>query len=296
MDVYPDFILEVPYDWTTFHEVMDRVATEFPENWRRYHGVESRDPMLVGDSDARDLMNTASRLATAAEALSDRRLPEGPRQFPEELESQARERRRLREDVVEVFLEMAEEEPDPEKSAGLKDAVRKARGPDGLFPKEDEYRVFRTFLEIESFERYGSLPGELADRVITLLEYLVGTESNRARQYLERVSKCYVLGLGSELAVMSRSVLESALESLELEPLVEEVRSVRGAPHASLSDWIEAASKAGLLDDRAREAADLVRKAGNDAVHSAPGVEPDAEEVLENLVVVLEAMDQAGSG
>lgn len=94
---------------------------------------------------------------------------------------------------------------------------------------------------------------------------------------------------------MSRAVLESALKSLELEVLVEEVRRVRGVAHASLSDWIEAASQAGLFDDHARAAADAVRQADNDAVHAAAGLESDPEEILENLVLVLESLEEAGA-
>lgn len=294
MDVWPDFYLEVPYDWTTFHEVMEQVATDFPANWRRYHGVESRDPLLIGEADARELMKTASRLFRAAERLSDRRLPDDRRELPEKLESQAHEAHEAREAVLDILEARAAEVPDPDERAALERLVRQKRGPEGMLPEENEHRVFRTFLEIEAFERYGSLPGELADRSLVLLDYLVGTESERARRYLERVAECFVLGLEAELATMSRAVLESALASLELEALVEEVTNVRGAPHASLSDWIEAATRAGLLDSDARVAADAVRQAGNDAIHAAPGVEASAEDILENLVRVLEALERAG--
>lgn len=295
MDAWPDFYLEdIPYDWTTFDEVMKRVATDFPAGWRHYHGVKSQEPMLIGETDARELMATASRLIQAAQSLSNRKLPDERRRQPDELEAAAREERRAKEAVRDSLHEMAEAETDPETRAGLEGLISELQGPESMGPKENQHRVFRTFLEIEAFERYGSLPGELADRSLELLGYLVGTDSERARQYLRHVAECYVLDLGPELAVMSRAVLESALETLELEPLVDEVASVTGR-NRTLSAWIHAASQAGLLDARAREAAEVVQQAGNAAVHQAPGVEPDTEDILESLVVVLEALEQTGS-
>lgn len=295
MDAWPEFYLEEPYDWTTFHEVMEEVATQFPAGWRRYHGIESPDPLLVGDTDARDLMKTANRLVRAAERLSDRKLPDDQRQRPKELASKAREQRRKKEALIRDLRKVAEEVTDPDEGAKLERIIDQLQGPSGLWSKEEEYRVFRSFLEIESFERYGVLPGDLADRVITLLGYLVGTDSQGARRYLERVAECFVLGLGAELAIMSRAVLESALKSLELEVVVEEIKTARDVRHASLVDWIEAASQAGLFDEHARAAADAVKQAGNNAVHAAPGIESDPEQILQSLVLVLESLEEAES-
>jgi len=288
MDIWPDFILELSYDEVTYHEVLERVALEFPRNWRVYHGVEKSDSMLVGDRDARQLMSVAHRLLNAAAVLSRRKLPEETRVFAENLKGRAAEERRSREAVRGVLARLGEE-MGPEHQDSLQELMRRFAD---LGPAEDEYRVFRTFLEIDAFARFGHLPGELADRTVQLLEFLVKTESPAAHRYLERVARCFVLGLGAELAVMSRSVLESALHSLDLESLVDRRRAAQGGGHSSLVDWIEAATSAGLLDERANKAAHFVRQAGNDAVHAAAGVEAAPEEILSSLVLVFEAMDR----
>jgi hypothetical protein len=155
-------------------------------------------------------------------------------------------------------------------------------------------RLFRTAVQIHAWPVFGTSPGLLARRCLELLDHLVRCKGLRAREYLSRVAACYVRGMRPEMAVMSRAVLEAALEDLDLEERVASIREVKGKRYDSLTDWIDAASAAGAIDEEGRLAAETVRDAGDTAAHKAPGLVPPEAEVLQALKTVLEQVEGFG--
>ena len=107
---------------------------------------------------------------------------------------------------------------------------------------------------------------------------------------------CYVRDMRPEMAVMSRAVMEAALEDIEaVEGRLVANRKVQGKMrkrYPGLGDWIQAATDVGALDEEGRKAAGEVKDAGDKAIHNVPQQAPDAGVVLENLRLVLMQLER----
>ena len=119
-------------------------------------------------------------------------------------------------------------------------------------------------------------------RVTTLLGCLARSGAGQAIPYLERVSRCYLLGLHEELAVMARSALDAFLG--ELCGMADEV-----GPR--LGDLVSHAYRQGSISRGAMEAADRLRRAGNDAAHGRP-LQRTPEQLLGDLAQAFESPGQ----
>ena len=267
------------------------VDDEFPDAWATFWGVtkatapEDIDPDMW--EEVKQLHSLAKRLVGAAAELSRAKLPEGKRTLPKLLRMEADSERSARLELLDSIRSQLD--PDALRSPEWGQVEAFLRWEEGEAGYKE--RLFQTAVQIHAFPRFGCSPGAVAHRCLELLDFLVRSKGLRAREYLGRVAACYIRGMHAEMAVMSRAVLESALKDLDIEVRVEEIRRVKGKRHDSLTDWIDAASGAGALDEAGRLAAGTVRDAGDDAIHKALTLVPPAREVLEALRLVLEQIE-----
>jgi hypothetical protein len=159
------------------------------------------------------------------------------------------------------------------------------RGPE-LMSSEADQQLVLTHVETDRM---------LLRKVEVLLRHVRTSAGERTSSYLAAVSRCYLLGLVPEMAVMARAVMESALEErIEEESVRARVGPDRG--RVGLGQYIEYAFAEGIFDHATREAAKRLKSKGDDAIHSAPGLEGSGEGILDDLHRVLDALDrQSGS-
>jgi len=128
---------------------------------------------------------------------------------------------------------------------------------------------------------------------------------NRARAFLQRVARCYLFGFDAECVVMCRAVLECEFcqtvidddqvsDWWEWYATTTEGRKYKGRPpYGQFWAKIQAAWHAKMIGDEDRDAADAVRRRGNDAVHKRPD-NGEALEVVRQTVQVLDALAKVG--
>jgi len=124
-------------------------------------------------------------------------------------------------------------------------------------------------------------------RALKLIRYLVDVKSERVRLYLERVGACYLRGLKTETVLMCGAVVDAALqESLDDE-------NVRGAlnkkcgRYVSLGNRIEFMKISGHWDESTVTTAFRLADERNNAIHTAPILARDVDEVMKDLVLLL---------
>jgi hypothetical protein len=188
---YDRFWLEDHPFWS--HE--DAIATvrdEYPHAWADYWGIsephapEHLDPDLW--EEARRLYSVAQRLVRAAGELSRMRLPEETRTLPKLLKMEAASEREARRELLESLrTQVAPEALESPEWRQIENLLRWGDGEAG-----NKERLFGTAVEIHTFGLWGSSPGELARRCLELLDFLVRVSGVRAREYLRRVSNCYI--------------------------------------------------------------------------------------------------------
>jgi hypothetical protein len=135
----------------------------------------------------------------------------------------------------------------------------------------------------------------LVERVEALVGHLARSPAERSSRYLRLVSRCYLLGLVPELAVMARAAVEAALEDVGTD---ESIRQRVGGKHAvGLGQRIEYCRSVGIFDSTAYKSAMRLKDDGDDTVHNVPQHAPPADETLMRLMTVLRALEcHAGSG
>ncbi|MGF1633057.1 MAG: DUF4145 domain-containing protein [Phycisphaerae bacterium] len=142
-------------------------------------------------------------------------------------------------------------------------------------------------------------------RFLDLLQLLKDRRpGDRAKAFLQRVARCYLFGFDAECVVMCRAVLDREFaESVTDDDQVSawwksyettmEGRKYKGRrpPYGQFWARIEAAQHADMISAEDRDAADAVRKRGNDAVHDRPAT-GQALEVVRQTVQVLDALER----
>ena len=150
------------------------------------------------------------------------------------------------------------------------------------------YEVAQSRAEIELAAQAVSRLWESKERLQTLLLHLSRFDvSARAAAYIDRMVQCYLWSMDTECAVMARSVLETALEELLPDDRMTDLGYRRGRFGFDFGKHCDAAEKIGLLSDTGLQYANEIRRAGNDAVHSTPGLHPSAFETLARTIVCL---------
>lgn len=128
---------------------------------------------------------------------------------------------------------------------------------------------------------------------------------DRAKAFLQRVGRCYLIGFDTECVVMCRAVLDREFDEAVVDDdqvsdwwkwyaTTTEGEKYRGKkpPYGQLWAKIHAAFYARMISHADREAADAVRKRGNDAVHNRPDT-GEALEVVRQTVLVLDSLEKA---
>ena len=293
MTYHFEWLMDHPY-WT-FDLAVATAVDEFPAEWKRFWGIGEHECPEHLDPDewqaANEMHDLARRICYAAGGLQGTKLPEELRTLPPILTKEARDERQSRQELVE-HLE-SNLTPEERSSGPVKDLIHFLKWSEGEAGTKEV--LFRTAVEIYSYPDFGCAPGEVARRLLDLLEFLMRTRGEITREYLRRVAMCYVRDMRPEMAVMSRAVMETALQMEAVENRIESHLRAKGKRHPGLGDWIEAAAAVGVLDEGGVIAAGIVKDAGDDAVHNAPQQAPEARLVLENLRTVLQQVERFGA-
>jgi hypothetical protein len=284
-----EWLTEHPY-WT-FDNAMDVPATDFPIAWKDYWGIGDAYAPDHLDPDewqtANQMHDIARRICAVAASLQGG-LPEQLRTLPPVLGEESRSEQERRQELATLLREKMSAEQ--LESPDLYQVIRWLEWEEG--PAEGKEKLFRTAVEIYAYQEFGCSPGTIGFRVLKLLDYIVRASGERTREYLRRVAACYIRDMPPEMAVMSRSVIEAALQFPEVEERIEFILKTKGKRHPSLIDWIDSATDLGVLDPDGRVAADLIKNAGDDAVHNVPQGIPDSSVILLNLNRVLSQIDR----
>lgn len=126
-----------------------------------------------------------------------------------------------------------------------------------------------------------------------------------ARAFLQRVARCYLFGFDAESVVMCRAVLDREFGDAVVDDdqvsdwwkwyaTTPEGAKYKGKrpPYGQLWAKIHAACYARMISEADRDAADGVRKRGNDAVHKKPDT-GEAMEVIQQTLQVLDGLEKA---
>jgi hypothetical protein len=152
-----------------------------------------------------------------------------------------------------------------------------------------QYNITHHGLEVELARlAVGRVP--VASERVHMLLLLVSNAKlgRRAAAYLDRATRLYVSGFDPECIVMSRSILEAALEDRLDDEEMARLGFKKGKRQSfSLKEYIEAAAETRLFSADEQEWADDIRTAGNMAVHVTPGLEPMAFDVLMNVAILI---------
>src|SRR5207244_9256240 len=130
-------------------------------------------------------------------------------------------------------------------------------------------------------------------RLQSLLNYLVTAHNGRTNAFLAHVARCYCLDYRTELAVMCRAVLDTALQDLAPDERVRAKLGGRPGDRVGLSRRLEYIDSLGLIRDDHLQAMRRIKRAGDDAVHVAPGLEPEPDALVADLLVALTAIEES---
>ena len=118
------------------------------------------------------------------------------------------------------------------------------------------------------------------------------TTSARSREFLKRVSLCYLFGFDTECIVMCRSVLDAAFEAeISTDDCIyvlgwTDKRSTnqQGQPLYTLSERLRVAEKTERIDNTTQKLAKEIIKHGNRAVHR------DTTPIIDSLNIIADAL------
>jgi len=125
-----------------------------------------------------------------------------------------------------------------------------------------------------------------ARRALGLLRQSHRHHGRKSTAYLERVARCYVLDLAPEMAVMSRAVLETAIEERISDADVIDLVGFGKGGHVGLDRRIEYIEARGLLSASALSSARVIKRAGDAAAHGDLDQVPTCDELLTALTHV----------
>lgn len=268
-------------------DAVEYASREYEEDFAEYWGLDASSPPEHLEFDQwreyKEIHSLAKRLAVAASTLvRPRRLSEDHRTLPGVLQLEAAEREQL----VTEALEQLKERVSHGDWWQLWNAFRPTDPSDP--------RTKRDFLlncvQIEATKLFPGSPAPMAARMLTLVNFLVRNPGERTRAYLSRVAECYLRGMKTEFAVMCRAVLDTALQDFVSD---EEVRRTVGAGrNVGMERRIECCRAKRVFDVESTNVAKRIKDSGDNAVHLAPGLEPDPDRLLEDLVTILTCIEK----
>lgn len=294
MTYHEAWLREFPY-WT-FADAIGAASDDFPREWKRFWGIGASVCPDHLDADewevANEMHDVARRICAVATRLLDQGLPHQLRTLPGLLEIEATSEKKSRREFVAALEERLTAEQ--RRSPMLQDVLYFLKWREG--EAEAKAKLFRSAIEIYAYPEFGCSPGQVASRLLDLLEFLVRTRGERAREYLCRVATCYVRDMLPEMAVMSRAVMEAGLQLPAVEERLDANLKVKSKRRPGLGDWIEAAYEVEVLDDEGRRRADAIKTAGDNAIHKVPKQTPDPRSILESLRIVLTQVERFERG
>lgn len=157
---------------------------------------------------------------------------------------------------------------------GIEQLQELARMPD--FSSEKPFELLREHVCIAFAWEVMDMFGTARDRFLCLMVLLRNrVPSPKAKEFLQRVARCYLFGFDAECVVMCRAVLDREF-------------SVTSSKR-TLCEKIQAAVSKEMIKEADGNAAHEVRNRGNDAVHKNPD-ERDALGAVEKTLQVLDAL------
>jgi len=120
--------------------------------------------------------------------------------------------------------------------------------------------------------------------------------SKPIRQFLERLSRCYIFGFDPECIIMCRSVLDTAFRERVPDELCKQILcgKTRKRPTFHLVDRIAVARKKDLISAKGRKLADQVKERGNKVVHYQPDLSKEVWETIYDTFLVLQELYSDG--
>ncbi len=270
-------------------DAFDIAESEYAEDFRAYWGFDTKQtPEGLEEDEWRELQRMqglAHQIAEVAASLLQRKGLGKDRLLEPQLLASEAERANV---LVHQFLDMVSKEDWV--------AAHQALLPTDPSDPRTRFNVFRNALQLEAARLFPYSPAQTASRLSSLVQFLVRFPGSRAAAYLSRVAKCYVLDMRPELAVMARAVLDAAIEEFADDASVRRLLRLSSNERIGLDARIQFCAVTGAFDEACVRAARIVKRAGDTAVHSAPGLEAVADEILEALTVALAALEKAKGG
>lgn len=281
MSVSPDWDREVDVD-LVIDAALARFRDEFEELWSLRSETAPEDIDFEEWVELLGLREVATRLVDAALAVERpaglaRRDINRPAQLAYASE-QERERveellaglRRLKTpeqdwDAIEHFVRNHVEQPDRRKEAFLD-----------------------ILLQLEVAERLIPSLAMVSGRLRKLLPHLGENLPGDVRTYLERLARCYVMGMDVELALVARAVLEAVLASRRPPEYMRKVKGLDPRAFVYIRDWLEEAESEGLLTPAGLQAAKRIQRSGNQVAHRGLEKSPiDGDALMADMGLVL---------
>lgn len=152
--------------------------------------------------------------------------------------------------------------------------------PEGILAMFGSEEEFVERIQIALAKKYATDTEGMRERCLTLGQWALDDppEKKAVLSYLERLSRCYILGLDSECVILCRAVLENALKHAYQSEAV--VRPADDRGNYRLAKDIDAAKFFGWFDESDRGAAHKVRIRGNRAVHNDPYTTQEVQETV----------------
>lgn len=284
MDEYAEFIRSCQ---TALGVELDLSADRFAEAFEVEWGLNRAEAPEGMDADswlackrvygiAGQVAETALRLVRE-KGVGDGRLTEGDR-----LTEEAREVERKHNEIRETLGPYLTHDQ-------RLDLERLLRQPSADDPRSRR-AVFENTLQLAARATLGSSWDNVAWRMERLAGLAVRSQNPRCDSYLGRVATCYCLDLRTECAVMCRAVVETALEDVTDDDEVRKALRLSQREPIVLATRIAYLDKMELIDTEIRAAIDRIREGGNSAAHAMPGLEPDLDSLLEDMVEALNAI------
>jgi hypothetical protein len=269
----------------TLSYALDWSESDFRQDFARRWGLEAKEPPEHLELDdwlrAKKTCGLAAQIAEVAATLLARKgLGHGGLSVASELERQAAEYQ----EKVDRLLSLIEQNLGTSAWSQLYRALL----PSELSDPRTEANVFKNAFELETARIFPYDLQRIAKRLHALIGFLVQHHNARTSAYLGRVAACYSLGLRTEFVVMARAVLDTALQEAFEDDLIR--TTVGAGSEVGLERRITYCESEGVFDRDTGAAARRVKKAGDDAVHFSPGLEPESDAILQDLVRCLTAL------
>lgn len=119
--------------------------------------------------------------------------------------------------------------------------------------------------------------------------------SERARNFLKRLARCYLFGFDNECIIMCRTILDVEFEAeISSDDCIGKRETNKfnrnNQPLFDLYDRIFVAKELGRIDEITYKLADDVRKQGNNAVHKNPTPDIDSLMIIQNALTVIDKL------